>query len=88
MTGFQQNPVALKQIKEQLDGHMDEVARQTIIEKVKSDPGLFVFCARNIKQHVENFEGGLNPIEALRTLEDEKLHKMFSVTDQRSPGIA
>jgi hypothetical protein len=80
------NPTTLHQVQDQLHGHLDPKIRQEIIEKVKSDPGLFLYCARNIKHLVEDFGAGINPIEALRSLEEEKLQKMFAVTDREISG--
>ncbi len=77
------NPALLKEVQEKLNDGEYKKEPQKLVEDLKKDPGLFVHAARNIKSVVEDVRAGVDPLAELATLEEEKLKRIFSVSEKQ-----
>jgi hypothetical protein len=80
---FPVNPDLLKLVKEKTKGGIYSRDRDELVNDVKQDPALFVYCARNLKNLSKDSTKGLDPLNELRKLEDEKLETLFNVTPSK-----
>jgi len=78
--GLPVNPQLLKEVHEKLKGGAYKNNCEHLIADLKSDPGLFVHCAKNLKSLVDDLQVGLNPIDELRKLEQEKLESLLDIS--------
>ena len=80
--GIPLNPAALKVARETLESREFETNPAALIEAVKSDPGLFIHVAKNMKSLVEEVRDGVDPLAQLANIEEKKLVKLFGVNDR------
>lgn len=73
------NPKTLREIKIELADGLSTLRRRVIIEKVKSDPGLFAYCARNLRRYQQDQNAGINPIRTLENLADSEFINLFDI---------
>lgn len=76
------NPSILSTIQKDILSNKGEVPRETLLGEVKKDPGLYMHCAKNVRLHLEDTRNGVDPIAALKTLEDEKLRALFRLSEK------
>ncbi len=76
---FPFNNVALGELAAEVRTGVYRNDREALIEKVKADPSLFMHCARTLASLVPSSESGVNPIYALRILEEEQLEQLLQI---------
>ncbi len=81
--GLPINPQVLKAVKESLSSGEFRKKPESVWDAVKSDPGLFVHVAKHMKSLAEEIHQGVDPLEQLKTLEEEKLQKLFAPGDRQ-----
>lgn len=54
--------------------------RDKLIELIRQDPGIYLFIARSLKNHVSNLRTGIEPLSALRELGQPELQQLFDVS--------
>lgn len=80
------NPQLLNEIQAKLKDGAYRRDRELLVGDIKQDPGLFVQSVRKMAQLPEVPAGDLNPLQVLRSLEDEKLTLLLGTPEsQLSP---
>ena len=74
------NPVVLSAVKQRLKDRAFKDNPGALVNELKKDPGLFFYCAKNVKTLAADADTGLDPFEELMRLEDEKLQSLFAVS--------
>jgi hypothetical protein len=80
--GIPVNPAALKAVRDLVESGEWKKDPAGLLEAVKSDPGLFVYVAKNMKSLADEVREGVDPLAQLASLEQEKLVKLFHVSDR------
>ncbi len=76
------NPEKLNTVKKNISAP-HTAPRATLIECVKGDPGLFLLTARSLPKILTSVAGGINPLQELVSLEEDKLHQIFSLDEEQ-----
>lgn len=77
------NPHVLRSVREKVESGEFGSDPQSVIEEIKSDPALFVYCVREAVKDLDvNPHVGVDPMLALRGLEEEKLARIVSVSER------
>lgn len=77
------NSTLLKQVQEKLLDGEYHAEPHKLVDDLKKDPGLFIHGVRNLKSVMDDFVGGIDPLAILGELEEEKLKKIFSVSERQ-----
>ena len=70
------------QVAKEITQRKNGIDRTLLTLNVKSDPGLYVFCARSVKQFSTPEAKISDPLELLQKLEEEKLCALFNVSEK------
>ena len=77
------NPDVLKRVQDKLGDEAYRGDPLGLVQDLKSDPGLFIHAARSLKPLVEDVQTGIDPLEAIKKLEEEKLQKIFAISEKQ-----
>jgi hypothetical protein len=80
--GLPVNPHVLKAVKEGLASGVLHEQPEKLAELVKSDPGLLFHVAKGLRSVVDEVRDGLDPLEQLKVLEQEKLERLFATSER------
>ena len=77
------NPQVLHEIREQVQAGDFAQEREALIDQVKKDPALFLYCSRSAALIAQP---EANPIAVLRRLDEHKLRSLFEVLPHQVSG--
>lgn len=77
------NPQVLKQVQEKIGEGVYRSNPASLVADLKNEPGLFLHAVKNLKQLAADTTAGMDPVVEILKLEEEKLRKIFSVTERQ-----
>jgi hypothetical protein len=74
------NKGILKNINQNLESGEFISDRESLIEEIKKDPALFLYCSRRTSHFADSFDIVPNPFDLIRNIDDSNLVKLFKVS--------
>ncbi len=75
------NPLVIRELARELQNGVYKSNREALIQKLKIDPALFAYCARQVASVSEDSPHGHDVFETFRRIEEEKLRTILPLSD-------